>query len=364
MYAVAYVVACDALGCTRTSALLPFQRREIRQRMATIQSLIDEYAQSLAALSGNDFQAEVCARLQSVIIGFQNVPAKPHGDAGLDAFSHHGEHGYCCYGPEQDNFKSNKKREDAIVDKFKADLRRLFELEFESKLLKVSESPEMATILPDGRKMNHIELLVNWFESHRILNPILSAAAEYGTVSKCRYVEQTVTVVVVGPKDLANRYAIDEVTIARARQRVFIQKVQQKAETVILGSTEKFDLKMLALKEINPTQVDAIDVLWRELQACWRMDLAFEQELGDTLPNLHRDLESNRARILTRVLMLMVSSDKPWAELGRATQIASEILQKDFEKLYGMLIEDLSSGEIARLIGECPVGWEKPVSRA
>jgi hypothetical protein len=91
------------------------------------------------------------------------------------------------------------------------------------------------------------------------------------------------------------------------------------------------------------------------------MALAFEQELGDTLPGLRRDLDANRARILTKVLMLMSSSAKPWTELGNATQIASEILQKDFESLYGMLIEDLSSGEIARLIGECPVGWQKPV---
>ena len=53
-------------------------------------SLVQEYFESLAALSGNDFQAEVCARLQSVILSFQTVPAKPHGDAGLDAFSHEG----------------------------------------------------------------------------------------------------------------------------------------------------------------------------------------------------------------------------------------------------------------------------------
>ncbi|SRR5713226_1236293 len=332
--------------------------------MGTVQSLIDEYAQSLAALSGNDFQVEVCARLQAFILGFQTVPANPHGDGGLDAFSHHGERGYCCFGPEHDKFKTNRQREAAIVDKFKGDLRRLFELEFENKVLKVSESPEMATILPDGRKINHIELLVNWFESHRILNPILSAAEEYGTVSKCRYVEQAATVIVVGPKQLANQYAVDELTIARARQRVFIQKVQKKAELVTLGSTDKFDLKLGVLKEVAPTQVEAIDALWRELQMAWRMALAFEQELDETLPNLHRVFEANRHRILTRVSQLMVGSGKPWTELERATQIASEILGKDFEKLYGALIQDVSSGEIARLIGECPVGWEKPVTDA
>jgi hypothetical protein len=169
-----------------------------------------------------------------------------------------------------------------------------------------------------------------------------------------------VTVSVVGPKELANRYAVDEVTIARARQRILIQKVEKKAEAVVLVSTEKFEKKMADFKEIVPGQINAIDSLRVELQRDWRMSLAFEQELGDTLPNLHRAFETNRKRILTKVSMLIAGSQEPWTELGRATQIASEILEKDFGKLYGMLIEDISTGEIARLIGECPVGWEKP----
>ena len=180
-----YVVLHDAVGCTKIGALLPFPRPTTRLKMATSQSLIEEYAQSLAALSGNDFQAEVCARLQTFIIGFQNVPAKPQGDAGLDAFSDRGERAYCCYGPERDEFKTNKQRENAIINKFKGDLRRLYEVDFEKEVLQVSESPEMATILPKDRKIKQIELLVNWFESHRILNPILSAAEEYQKVSKC-----------------------------------------------------------------------------------------------------------------------------------------------------------------------------------
>lgn len=322
-------------------------------------SLIDEYAHSLAALTGNDFQNEVSARLQSVIIDFQNVPAKPHGDAGLDAFSHGGERAYCCYGPEHNAFKTNKQREDAIVDKFKSDLRRLFELEFNSKVLVVSDSPEMSTILPDHCKIKHVFLLVNWFESHRVLNPILTAANEYGHASKCKYVDSAASVVVLGPWDLANRYAVDELTIARARQRIFIQKVQQKAETITIGSTEKFDQKMSVLTDILPAQAVAIQILSQQLQSAWRMALAFEQELHDTVPNMHRAFEENRRRILTRVLQLMLAAQQPWAELDNATQVAAEILEKDFEKLYGMLIQDVSSGEIARLIGECPIGWEK-----
>jgi len=350
--------------CTILGALLPFLGFLTCLEMATFQSLIDEYAASLEALSGTDFQAEVCARLQTFIIGFQTVPAKPHGDAGLDAFSDHGERAYCCYGPEHDEFKNAKLRETAIVNKFRSDLRRLFEVEFVKKKLGVCESPEMATILPKGHKIKAIQLLVNWFESHRVLSPILSAAEEYQKTSVCRYVAEGVSVVVVGPKELANRYAVDEVTITRARQRVFLQKVKSKAASLVLANTEKFDLKRDLLKQMVPGQTEQIDDLWRELQSCWRMALAFEQELSDTLPNLHRDFEANRARILKRVLMLMLSSPEPWKVLGQATDLAAVILQKDFEKLYGMLIDDVSSGEIARLIGECPIGWEKQVHLA
>lgn len=332
--------------------------------MASYQSLIEEYAESLGSLTGNDFQAEVCARLQTFIIGFQTVPSKPHGDAGLDAFSDHGQRAYCCYGPELSAYKRDKERVDAIVNKFRKDLRRLYELEFDKKVLVHSVSPEMETILPKGRKICQIELLVNWFESHRVLSPILTASEEYEKVSQCRYIEKNAAVVVVGPKDLANRYAVDEVAITRARQRVFLQKIQTKAQSVILTSTAKFEEKKEILKEMYPDRGDTIDALWIQLQSSWRMALAFEQELDDTLPNLHRDLEANRCRILQKVLMLMMGSSAPWEQLLRSTEFATEILRKDFDELFGTLVEDLSNGEVARLVGECPIGWKRSVSNA
>ena len=323
-------------------------------------ALILEYEQSLAALSGDDFQREVTARLQSFINDFQPIPANPQGDAGIDAISHQGEHAYCCYGLIHDVFKTNKKREDAIVEKFRSDLRRMFELEFEQRELKCIENAELGTILPKGQRIKHIELLPNWFDSHRILGPVLTSVQEYAAVSKCRYVEKDVSVVILGPKDLANRFAVDEVTIARSRQRALTVRIEQKAQRIVLANTEKFERKLADLSELLGRNSEAIESMKIELQGAWRKALAFEQELNDTLPNLHRELEANRSRILAKVDMLMISSDEPWKELGRATEIASDILRRDFDHLCGMLVEDLSHGEIARLIGECPVGWTKP----
>lgn len=323
-------------------------------------SLTQEYIESLAALTGNDFQAEVCARLRSVILGFQPVPAKPQGDAGLDGFSHDGERGYCCYGPERSEFKTNKTREKGVVEKFKSDLRRLFELEFNNGKLVCSENPEMATILPKGKKLQHIELIVNWFESHRVLSPILTAVAEYKALSKCRYVDPGASVIVTGPKELANSYAVDESTIVRARQRDFMERVQKTALAVTIDNPVDFDFKMKVLLEIRPDQHEAIKGLTEQFRADWCMALAFERELDETLPQLHRTLEDDRGRILARVSQLMLASKSPWTELSHASDIAEEILNQDFGKLYGSGIKDVSSGEIARLIGECPISWENP----
>ena len=57
----------------------------------------------------------------------------------------------------------------------------------------------------------------------------------------------------------------------------------------------------------------------------------------------------------------MIASDKPWTELGRAGNIARTTLAPDFEKTFGTtLLGAISNGEVARLIGECPIGWEVP----
>lgn len=325
--------------------------------------LTDEYARTLAALAGIGFQVEVCTRLRSVILGFQDVPAKPQGDAGLDAISHGGERGYCCYGPEHDAFKTNKGRESGIIKKFSADLRRLFELDTKNRRLVHKENRELSTILPPGQRIKHIKLIVNWFESHRILGPILAKVAEYKNASACRYVDPDVTVVVIGPKQLADDYAVDELTIARARQHAFVEKVQKNADMLTIEDPKDFDWKMNVLLEIRPDQPGAVKAIADGLRSDWRAALAFERELGDTLPTLHLGLEVARRQIATRVAALMLSSNEPWTQLASASDIARGILETDFGRLYGILLPTVASGEVARLIGECTVSWQKPKAR-
>jgi hypothetical protein len=56
----------------------------------------------------------------------------------------------------------------------------------------------------------------------------------------------------------------------------------------------------------------------------------------------------------------MLASSEPWTQLLQAVTISDEILVKSFGSQFGELILDVSSGEIARLIGDCPIGWEAP----
>jgi hypothetical protein len=319
-----------------------------------------EYAKTLASLSGNTFQEEVSVRLGKFIDGFQTVPAHPQGDAGLDAISHFGEQAYCCYGLEHDEFKTPAQRVKAIVKKFKSDLLKLFELK--GKKLVHAENKELATILPKGAKINHITLICNWFNSHQVLGPILTAVQDYSKASQCRYVDGKVTVVMVGPKQLAMQYAVDEQTIARVRHRTLVKNVEKKAKEKTLAGTEKFDKKMAALRQILPGQDEAIDEVEEDFRHGWRVALTFEEELNATLPDQHRSFEADRRRIRADVSTMMLGTKEPWKELPKTKQLARDVLQEDFGNLFGPLLIDVSSGEIARLIGECRIRWEAPAN--
>ena len=115
---------------------------------------------------------------------------------------------------------------------------------------------------------------------------------------------------------------------------------------------------MSILRELRPDQVAAIDRLADGLMLKWRTALAFENSLNENMPTLHRLLEAARSRIVMRVSELMLSSHQPWTQLATAESTAHALLEPDFGQLYGTLVGDVASGEIARLIGECPIGWK------
>jgi hypothetical protein len=318
-----------------------------------------EFAKGLSLLSGTDFQSAVCAHLGEALIGFQTIPAQPQGDGGLDAFSHGGLHGYCCYGPDHNAFKTNRSREAMIIKKYCADLRRLLELGTKGKQLVRLPNPELGSILPQGQRLQKITLIVNSFDSHRIIGPILTKFNEYKRASACNYVSQDAEVVIQGPNELASLYGVTEVSLDRAQRRGFEKRILASARDVTIDDPRTFDKKMGVLLEIRPDRKDAIKNLAEGLRASWRTALAFEKDLSSTVPSMHESLDAARQRILRKVSTLMLTSSDPWKELSEATEIALKILGDDFKACSGGLGEDVASGEVARLIGECTIDWQQ-----
>lgn len=322
-----------------------------------------EYSRSLSQLTGDPFQEEVCIRLGRVILSFQPIPRKPHGDGGLDGLSHDGEQAYCCYGPEYDPAKKPKDLVDAIVDKFKEDLRKLFELDTNGTKLVHKENKEIATIVAEGTTIKHIKLIVNWFESHRLVGPINTALKKYRKASACKYVDPTASVVIWGPNEFASAFVVDEDTILRIRHGTLLREVKTAAEMVNIADPTTFEAKIAALKKICPAyQAPTIEGMREQFLSDWRMSLAFEQKLDASLPTLHHALEDDRLRVAQQVRHLMISSLKPHAELARAEQITKDVLADDFRAFGSTLLDSISSGEIARLMGDCLIAWEAPTS--
>jgi hypothetical protein len=322
-------------------------------------SYIDDYAKGLSELTSQPFEDEVCTRLERVLIGFQRVPAKPQGDGGLDGFSHGGELGYCCYGPVPNSFKRRKELETDIIKKFTDDLLRICELLIKSKKLIHDPNTALPNILPKGAKLNQIVLIVNWFESHKVIGPLHTSFKAFKAASKCTFVGQNAEIRIIGPKEFAQSYHADEVAIFQLRARSILTKVQGAAALLDIADPKEFDTKMALLREIRQDRIPTIELFADELRNSWRSNLAFEQELDSTLLVLHKALEDGRRRILAKVLQRMMKSAEPWNELVQMAEDAEEVLKSDFQQ-YGSFVKDLSLGEVARLIGECPIGWEKP----
>jgi hypothetical protein len=318
---------------------------------------VNAYAKEFGALTESAFETEACIRLEHTVSGFQRVPPKPQGDGGLDGFSHKGTRGYCCYGPIPTSFTKPKDLEKAIVAKFSSDLRRLCEVDTQKTSLIHKANEALPNILPVGAKLAEIVLICNWFESHKVIGPLHTALPTYLKASKCNFVSPEADVQIIGPVEFAQRYYADELALYSLRSRTIIEKVKTSASTLALAPPQGFDAKMATLKLIRPGKDAVIDGLAENFRHDWRMNLAFEQELDETLPDLHRALQDGRRRILTRVNQRMLSSSEPWNELPEMVAEAREILRVEFGA-YANMVDDVSNGEIARLIGICPIDWE------
>jgi hypothetical protein len=324
-----------------------------------------EYAKLLSALEKEEFEEEICAFLGTFIADFQRIPAKPRGDAGLDGLSHGQTHAYCCYGPEQEPWKKNLKGlKDDILEKFRSDLRKLFELEFDkNKKLIRNVNAEMATILAPGRKLTNVYLVVSWFETHRIIGPLNKSFAEYKAVSSCAYIDSAAQPTIWGPRDLATRWVVDELALFRVENQALVAKVKKAlASGVAPPVPDKFDAKFEYLRTKSPENKAVTDALADHFRQSWSGALALDNELAATSVVLHEALEIARTQTTIAAYIQSQLKSEPMELLEHMRNEVKSKLGEVFGERLGVLSPKVADGEIARLIGECPINWSKEVA--
>ena len=316
------------------------------------------YEKILGSLEGQAFEDEVCARLQCLISDFQRIPAKPHGDGGLDGLSHGQTRGYCCYGPEQDPVKlKTKGLTGAIIEKFSKDLRRLLEVSIgQDPPLDHEPTVELVTIMGKGNRMKNIYLVSSSFESHRVIGPINTAFANYRKASELRYVDPDATVTVWGPKDLANLGAVDEHTLFRIENRTLFEHVRE-AKTIAIQATGDFDSKFDDLKRRRPERAADIDALAQDFRRAWASAVALDDRLASTSVVLHEALEEARTGAATSARLQSLGSDTPQGLIDTIRQDVVNRLDVSFGQRFGVLTTKVADGIVAGLIGECPLEW-------
>jgi hypothetical protein len=340
----------------------PRTRHNLAEGVRVTQITATDYAKLVGALEKEEFEEEICAFLGTYIADFQRVPAKPSGDAGLDGLSHGQTHAYCCYGPEQEPWKKNLSGlKDDILEKFRSDLRRLFELKFDAKnKLIPNPNAEMATILAPGRKLTNIYLVVSWFETHRIIGPLNKSFAQYKAASSCTYIDVTAQPTIWGPHDLATRWVVDELALFRVENRALIAKVKQ---ALLSGVTppahDKFDAKFEYLRIKSPERKAAIDALDDYFRKSWGGALALDNELAATSVALHEALEMARTQTTIAAHIQSQLTSEPMELLEYMRNEVRSKLGDVFGERLGALSPQVADGEIARLIGECPINWSK-----
>lgn len=319
------------------------------------------YAKLLGNLIGDEFQDEIGERLRRVVGDFQRIPSKPSGDGGLDGLSHGQSRAYCCYGPEQDPVKLKKPGglKDDIVEKFRKDLRKLFELDFgPGNRMVHAENAELATILGEGKKIKLIILVASWFETHRIIGPINTAFARYMKASQNNYVDPDATVVIWGPKDVEGLGDVDEHTLFRIENRAMFVRVQAAAATALPPTaTGDFDAKFDYLKQRRPDLATHIDALADDFRKAWAAAIALDNELASTSVGLHEELEEARSEAATSARLQSLGVATPNELIDSVRRDMTARLGQSFGSSLGSLTSKIATGEVARLIGECPLEW-------
>lgn len=322
-----------------------------------------EYERFLATLVGDAFEDEVCDRLRALFTDFQRIPRRG-GDAGLDGHSHRQTRAYCCYGPHLEPAKLAKKGalKDDIVAKFRGDLCKLFEIEHQGKAKIVQVDGQMSTIIGDGLRLTSIVLVVNWFEDKRLIGLLNTSFRNYVKASACNFVSPDCGLSIWGPKDLAGLALVDDATRFRAENRVLVSKLREVEKSTPMplptATLKDFDSKFDWVVAQQPANANQVNDLRERFREAWSKALVLETQLEASAVRLHEALESSREHAATTAQLRSLEGLLPGRLLSDARNDIRQHLTTGFGD-GGIVSATLVDGEVARLVGECPIEWRK-----
>jgi hypothetical protein len=296
-----------------------------------------------------------------VVSDFQPVPGRG-GDGGIDGLSHGLKRAYCCYGPEHDLFKKPRERTTAVINKFRKDLCKLYQLGVKGRGKTTTYAPLLTTsldsVLPPGTQVQEIYLLVSWFESREIVGGLQTSLKEYQAASACRYFSRTASMVTWGPKQMASSWGADEGTLLRMDQARTAERVRAAAAQEPAPPTADFDQKFAWLKGAHPKLSSRIELLAKQLRDSWRVALAFERDLAVTAPTLHKILDEARSAAHQDALFVQAEDEEPGiACLRKLRTVFQNRVADTFRERYGPISVTVADGELGRRIGECFIDW-------
>ena len=324
----------------------------------------DIYVQYLESLEAEAFEDEIAAHLGRHRHDVQPVSSLTGGDGGIDVCTHEYTHGYCCFGPTLQQYKSNAERTAAVVKKFQKDLRKIFELS-ESKSGKLMHDPydSLAELMiPTGAKIKHLFLISSWVGDKRIAARIQASLIKYRNASQCRFAEPTATAVVWHPKQFVGSYfVIDERLIVAIRQETAAGRIRAAIAGKPLPMSADFDDKIQWLREQSPDAGAQIDRIVKILREAWRVAIASDDEIQRTLPALHRSVGDARQAAVNDTSFTYVPPGADVATLLASIQGLRGAFQHHLGSLlqphYGAFGGTVADGEFANMIGICDVDW-------
>lgn len=322
-----------------------------------------EYERFLASLVGDAFEDEVCDRLRALFTDFQRIPRKG-GDAGLDGLSHRQTRAYCCYGPQLDPAKLATKGalKDDVVAKFRDDLCKIFEIEHQGKTKIVQVDGQVGTVIADGCQLTSIVLVVNWFEDKKIVGLLNTSFRKFLKASACKFVAPECGISIWGPKDLAGLALVDDATRFRAENRVLVAKLREAEKSapvpVPTSTLKDFDSKFDWVVAQDPTNANQVNGLRETFRHAWSKALVFETHLEGAAVRLHQALESAREHAATSAQLRSLENLPPGRLLSDTRSDIRQHLTTAFGD-GGTVSAAFVDGEVARLVGECPIEWRK-----